>query len=1567
MKKAALIIQAVIVSFFSHSVLSDNLWYAGNSEVTLWGGSSSDAAHNFCDWMVQTGWGTTYDDLHALTEITERKQLWWCSYDVGIGSTFNSAFYSYDSQSTACIPPQILNIETGECYTGCQYGNAYNSPTDTCIDWPTDAPNNGAKQCPLQAGNPINVAQGNKYQKETDYVGVGEHPLKFVRHYNSQDTLITAARMGSKWRHTYEKTINVINSNEVIVQRSDGQRLRWTVITGNVLESINDDAGAQLHRTNDGWEYITTNGVSEKYDILGQLKQIEYPNEHIIELEYDSSKRLQTVSDSVGQTLTFDYYSDGRLYTVTTSGGRVFQYGYNDPHGNLTSVTYPGAASPTRVYHYEASQLPNALTGITDENGNRYATFEYDTQGRAIASYHGPQTAVLTDRIDGVSIVYNPEDTRTVTDSRGNSTTYHTTTQLGLALATQIDGPGCSSCGGANTAYTYDAENNLLSKVDNGTITRYGNYDSKGNYQCMVEGINATDSTPLDDETCGFDPAASPDARRIDYTYDPRFPRKVATIARPSIFSGAQKVTTYTYDDFGNRTSVRIDGYQPDGTAVLRETTYQYQGPLNQLSQIDGPRTDVADITTYRHYPDDPAEGNNRARLKEIEDANGTLIRGNLQYTATGKVDSESRPNGLSLHYTYYAGSDRLETLTEYLASGGIRKTKWTYLNTGEVESVTTGYETVDAVTLTFQYDDARRLVSITDGLGNSIRYTLDTEGNRLREETWDHGNPSAMQKLIVRVFDIYNRLDSITDYGGTQEIDYAADGTLDRETDGTGVITDYNYDDLKRLNSTIQDKNGTDPQTNDTTTGYGYDAGDNLTTVIDARGNPTQYEYDDLGNQLSVSSPDTGLTLYSYDAAGNLQAKEDEREQLFIYTYDALNRVTSLTTADPAHDISYTYDSCPYGEGLLCSVDRNGKVIAYTYKSDGQIASMALTVSNTDMTGTTATVDAVNYEYDTTGRVSRMTYPSGATLDYQRDSAGNVTDVTYTYAGNATALLSGGLYYPFGPMKGGSLGNGWTIANLYDPAYRPYQIDSGAYAELISEYDANGNPKQIVVAQGNRSYAYDALDRVMSELGIYWNFDWTYDRLGNRLSETFESLTSGYGFTSNYGYESGSNRLTLINAFTISNDANGNRSNLLQAYMYTPDNRLRFAVSGESPNNTIVGSYHYDGLGRRVLKGTLMPGNAGALGLYRGKAFLHGPDGNLLAELGPTGEPIREYFYLDDQPLAAVDYAATSGELFLRADLDKDNLITAQDALAWYYNHYAGVMDPAYEVTGDGIMDTDDYTVIHNCLSNGDCEAAAITPRIHYIHNDRLGAPQALTDSTGNIVWKGVYSPFGYVYADENPDGDQKLVEFNLRFPGQYFDKESGLHYNYFRTYDPSTGRYLESDPIGLAGGLNTYAYVGGNPLRFSDSKGLAYNLAARFGWTIGTGIDAGVKALTGTALSSMLGAAAWDLMHNDNVIGPGDAWPGSREKESERDQCPTPDPDDPCDRVRDALENMYTELATNFLSARGNDVARQKWRRKASFFEESVDEYNSSCTPRWPDYKRFNLAPGADPFILY
>jgi RHS repeat-associated protein len=112
----------------------------------------------------------------------------------------------------------------------------------------------------------------------------------------------------------------------------------------------------------------------------------------------------------------------------------------------------------------------------------------------------------------------------------------------------------------------------------------------------------------------------------------------------------------------------------------------------------------------------------------------------------------------------------------------------------------------------------------------------------------------------------------------------------------------------------------------------------------------------------------------------------------------------------------------------------------------------------------------------------------------------------------------------------------------------------------------------------------------------------------------------------------------------------------------------------------------------------------------------------------------------------------------------------------------------------------------------------------ILYLHADHLGTPRVATNEANVVVWRNlpISEPFGMALPEEDPDGDGQPTIINLRFPGQYFDRETQLHYNYYRDYDPGVGRYVQSDPIGIDGGINTYSYVGGNPVSITDPRGL-------------------------------------------------------------------------------------------------------------------------------------------------
>ncbi len=1285
------------------------------------------------------------------------------------------------------------------CFEGAEYVSGQ------CVSTQSLIAEKNLGSCPAPgalAGNPIHVGIGNKFLSETDYQGNGPGALEFTRFFNSLDDHSTM--LGYHWRHSYDRWIALADNGVALkVYRSDGKAYQFFYVAGSwspdsdvtdVFTELRDGGGVLT-----GFQYQSEDTV-EQYDLAGKLVSITDIAGNQQTLTYNVDGYLGQVTSDTGESLSLLYNARNFVDTLTDSAGRQWTYQYS-AFGNLEFIDNPDGT--TRQYHYEDPQFPTFLTGITDERGIRYATYEYDAGGNATATYHGPQTGVLTDRIDGVSIVYNPDDSRAVTDSNGIQTVYDTsTTILGVSLVNDIAGPGCASCGTGNTNYSYDAFNNVTFRTENGIITAFGNYDSRGNPGFKIEA------------------QSWPEERRTDYTYDPRFYSTVATITEASIYPGNNKVTTNTYDNFGNILSTSIVGFAPDGTAISRTTSFQYNGPLKQLSQIDGPRTDIADISSFEYYPNDVLEGNNRARLKRATGPTGIVQQDSIQYTATGKVQSETRPNGLNLSYSYYSGNDRLETLTE-TTGAGTRVTRWTYLATGEVATITVGDGTPDATTISFGYDAAIRLTRVTDGLGNYIEYTLDTEGNREAAKHFDSGN--TLHKTLTQTFDLYSRLDVSGQANETTDFDFDPDGTLDRQVDGNNVVTNFSYDSLKRLLTTTQDASS-----NNAATLYGYDTADRLTTVTDPNSNTTNYVYDDLGNLRSVTSPDTGLSQYSYDAAGNVLSKTDAKGQLFIYGYDAANRLTVVDAPGTADDLSYTYDSCTNGTGRLCSINANGIITTYSYDGFGNVTAH----------------QGIGYSYDTANRRKTLTYPSGAVVTYQYDGAGQVTGVTLTRGAITEGLASNVTYLPFGPVKGLTYGNGNVLTQTFDSAYRvTAQTVPGVLDLTYPIYDAAGNLRRrddALASPTLQDYVYDAYNRLDSATGPFGSRDYDYDKNGNRTQLDDGAITS-------YAYEPGSNRLDEVGSNDVVLDATGNTTTQGPlSFDYTAHHRLKEA----SNTGGVLMTYTYNGLGQRAQKRD--PSGAGL-------DFVYGLNGQLLAETAATGEALVEYVWLNGRPLAMLSHDRDkdgvldeldncidrpNGPLqpdrggFSQRDTDGDGVGNACDpdlnndgmANSMDLGIMASVFftsDANADFNGDGIVNSQDLGVMAQLFfqppgpsgPNGDASAA--TP--HSIHTDHLGTPVAMTDGAGTVVWNASHDPFGSATVNNDPDGDGVTVVNNLRFPGQYFDTETGLHYNYFRYYDPSIGRYLTNDPIGLFGGINLFTYVRNNPLRLIDPFGLA------------------------------------------------------------------------------------------------------------------------------------------------
>lgn len=238
------------------------------------------------------------------------------------------------------------------------------------------------------AGNPINIGTGNKYQAETDYIGTGPFSIRITRHYNSQAG--TNGRLGYNW--SLFPALAMVSSTSISASRPDGRVIVFTLQSGQWIPDA--DVNERLTSVSGGasWELAQGDGVIEIYNSSGVITAYRYRSGLALTITYPSASQT-VITDSFGRSLVLDLDAQGRVDRITDPSGGLYRYTY-DTSGNLAMVIYsddtPGddTDNPRRSYLYEDSRFPHALTGITDESGQHYATYGYDNNGRAFSSEH---------------------------------------------------------------------------------------------------------------------------------------------------------------------------------------------------------------------------------------------------------------------------------------------------------------------------------------------------------------------------------------------------------------------------------------------------------------------------------------------------------------------------------------------------------------------------------------------------------------------------------------------------------------------------------------------------------------------------------------------------------------------------------------------------------------------------------------------------------------------------------------------------------------------------------------------------------------------------------------------------------------------------------------------------------------------------------------------------------------------------------------------------------------------------------------------------------------------------
>ncbi len=735
-------------------------------------------------------------------------------------------------------------------------------------------------------------------------------------------------------------------------------------------------------------------------------------------------------------------------------------------------------------------------------------------------------------------------------------------------------------------------------------------------------------------------------------------------------------------------------------------------------------------------------------------------------YYADDATDSNNRKRLYTVtdsagHVTTYSQYDANGRPTRVIAANGVI-TDYLYTARGQIQTLT-----VAGRSSQFSYDANNQLQHISHPATGSVTYSYDAA----------------------------HRLTDITDAVG-DKLHYSLDNaghrtqvlTLAQGATTPSRIINQRFDALGRLWQTLNAANQVLRENN-------YNAQGNLRRTLDNFSDTEQaitdyHGYDTLNRLTQVTDALNGEVSHHYDAQDHLTQVTDARNNSTLYSTDGLDNKLSETSPDRGNT-QHSYD--PAGN-VKTRIDARGAAAFYRYDHLNRLISASYQILPG---GPPNSLDVTfNYRYDgnpnpsnnnAVGRLSHSDDATGAT-DWSYDSEGRL--LSKNQRTNAINLIS---RYDYDPSSSRvhrfTYPSGATLYYDYDAAGRinalHYAVDAQSNAQTLLDtvsYQPLGAMQSYRLPQvaGQPSISRD-IDQDGHIIRYHLNdsdIELSRDRQGNIMSRTSVNDSQSYSYDL-------LSRLTDTN--TAANyqhydyDANGNRtqktvdSNTTLYQVASNSNRLNSIASNAqsydatgnlTSNGTLL--FSYDAAGR--LKNAIMP---------NGIAYAYGINahGQRVSKTGPSNlNPTFTTYYAYDE-----------------------------------VGHLIG----EYNTSGARIQE-------HLWLNDQPIAVIDASGNVYYVLSDHLNTPRQIIDSNQQLRWRwDATDPFGANLANDNPSALGSFT-YNLRFPGQYFDSETGLHYNYFRDYDPGSGRYIESDSIGLRGGLNTYGYVDGNPLFLTDPLGL-------------------------------------------------------------------------------------------------------------------------------------------------
>lgn len=1183
--------------------------------------------------------------------------------------------------------------------------------------------------------------------------------LTFRRFYNSHNT-IKQTNLGIQWRHSFDRSLELLKSTA-----SGGGT--WLVLYRP------DGSREQFQKVNGAWtsDLGIIDTVVEQDDTAGNPTgyTIFMASGHEFE-QYSPGGQLLSITDRDGQTTTLAYSTTSTPATIAPKPGLLLSV--TDPRSRSLNFIYDSGA------HLRTVNLPEggSLAYTYDASGNLATVTFPDSSVRQFVYNEASLTSntnlpnALTGVIDEKSVRY--ENTGYDTSGRAVSSSF-----AGGAAATTIT-YGSSTINGAVPA-------TIKTPLGTSSTLTFQNYLGEN----KIAGISTS---------CGM--GCTMPWKSISYDAN-------GWPATLTDFNGNITATTHS------STGLELQRIDAKGAAAQRtiNTTWDttLRNPLTR-STLDS----TGALTAYQSFA-----YNNRGQVTASCEADPT-ISGATSYVCGSAISAPT----------------------------GVRQQIFSYCDT-------VGSNGCPSVGL---------VLSTTDPRGNATNYVYYQSSSA--QNCGVPGSACYQAGDIHQIVDAFGHTITIASYDGagrpTRIIDangvandftYASRGWIDTQTIA-GAKTSYSYDKVGSLTSV------TDPDGVVTT--YGYDDAHRLVKITDALGNYIQYTLDAAGNRTAEniyangsSTPSRTLTrkfnalgqlaqeldaqsravIFTYDSNGNLTDAKDRLSIITHTAYDAINRIASVTqnyngtdTATKNAVTSITLDSLDRAQKIT---DPDGLPTSYTYDGlgmpkgisspDSGASSYLYDPAGNRIQDTDARGVVSHRTYDALNRITATTYPdTTANVSYRYDEPDSVTGCADSYPiGRVTSIVETAVTTVYCYDARGNVvqkrqtqgSNVDTVGYSYTLGDRLASTRTPDGTSIQYGRDTAGRINAVTVLPPGVSSAVNAVTNI-SYLPLGGIVSYTLGN-GQMVTRTYDAnyaLTDVVSTVLNLHFAR-----DAMNNITALGNASG-ASPAVETYSYDPLYRLTAVKNAQGQS---IEAYTYSKTGDRLSK----TANGLATGAYGYQTGTH-----WLISIGTTARAF--------DATGNTTGSSVGGDTFGYGYNDRGRLVVlqrdGQTVANYIYNAFGQrvaknvsfpqaanqrfAYDEASRLSGE-------YgTVNRSYIWLGDFPVAIVdtsagNATINYVHADALGAPRTITDTTGSVVWNWSYT--------DNPFAEQQAstgYTFNLRYPGQYYDAESGLNYNVARYYEPATGRYSQPDPLGFAAGPSLYAYVGSSPLGGVDPLGL-------------------------------------------------------------------------------------------------------------------------------------------------